>query len=163
VIVGALERHLPQGRLEGLRSPTCITGHLSAGARKGRPAVVGRIGVEPTLDRSRRYLKYLATRRDFNGFEIDAIDSCRPDQRFDLTDDFRLERRFEPPFSTSIGEVALLAPSSASAQHSQASQNASTCLRNFWPASIWARASSACSLERYLDRVVPPAPRVRLK
>jgi len=134
---------LIQGRPEGLGSPTCITGHLYAGARKCRPAAVGRIGVEPTLDRMRRCLKRLTTRRDLNGFEIDALDCSRPDQRFDLADDLCLERRFEPPFSVSILEAASLASSSASAQRSHASQNASTCLRNFWPVSIWRRARAA--------------------
>jgi hypothetical protein len=125
--------------------------------------VVGRIRVEPALDSPRCQLERLATHCGLDGLEIDALDRFGPDQRFDLSDDFRLEARFEPPFSASILEAFSLASSSASAQCSHASQNASTCFRNFWPASIWTRASIACPSERYLDRVVPPAPRVRVK
>ena len=60
--------------------------------------MVGRIGVEPAFDGARRHLECPTTCRRLDGLEVDAVDCSGTNQRFDLGDDFRLERRFEPPF-----------------------------------------------------------------
>lgn len=97
-------------------------GLVSAWAPKVRANMVSVVGVEPLFNGTCRHRKNPASCRRFNGLEIQPIRRTRSNQRFDFTDDFDLERFFEPPFLAASFEVASGACSSASAHCSQASQ-----------------------------------------
>jgi len=64
------------------------------------------IGVEPLLNGTCRDRKRPASCRRFDGLEIQPIRRTGCNQRFDFTDDFDLERFFEPPFLAASSEVA---------------------------------------------------------
>lgn len=95
---------------------------VSAWAAKVRTDMVTVVGVEPLLNGTGCDRKGLASCRRFDGLEIQPISSTGCNQRFDFTDDFDVERFFEPPFLAASFEVAWGASSSASAHCSQASQ-----------------------------------------
>jgi hypothetical protein len=84
--------------------------------------MVSVVGVEPLLNGTCRHRKGPASYRRFDGLEIQTIRRTGGNQRFDFTDDFVVERFFEPPFLAASFEVAGGACSSASAHCSQASQ-----------------------------------------
>lgn len=97
-------------------------GLVSAWAPKVRADMVSVVGVEPLLDGTSRNRKGPASCRCFDGLEIQTIRRTGGNQRLDFTDDFDVERFFEPPFLAASFEVAWGACSSASAHRSQASQ-----------------------------------------
>lgn len=97
-------------------------GLVSAWAAKVRADMVSVVGVESLLNGTGRHRKGPASCRRFDGLEIQPIRRTGGNQRFDFTDDFEIERFFEPPFLTASFKVAGGACSSASAHRSQASQ-----------------------------------------
>ena len=106
VVVGALQPHGAQHRLEDLRGPAGIASELSAKARKGRALIVGHIGVKPSLDRTSGHLKCLPTSCCLDRLEVQPVNGARAYELFDLLDDLRLERLLEPPFSAASFEAA---------------------------------------------------------
>jgi hypothetical protein len=60
--------------------------------------VVGRIGVDPAFDGTRRHLQRPAARGCLDGLEVQRVDGAGAYERLDLGEDFRLKRLFEPLF-----------------------------------------------------------------
>lgn len=62
--------------------------------------MIGRIGVEPSLDGPRCHLERLTSGRRLDRLEVQALGGALAYERFDLGRDFRVEGFFEPPFLT---------------------------------------------------------------
>ena len=105
VVVGPLQMQRSQYAFKRLVMPTMILGHTSAAARQSRTCVIGGIGVQPLFQGSRSQPQSLPSRGDFQGFEIQFVDSLRAYERCDLPDDLVLEVRLEPPFLASSVEA----------------------------------------------------------
>lgn len=122
MVVGSPQRHVSQRGREGLVASAGIVGLVSAWAQQVRADIVTVVGVEPLLNGTGRDGKCPASCSRFDGLEIQPISRTGCNQRFDFTDDFDVERFFEPPFLAASFEVAWGASSCASAHCSQASQ-----------------------------------------
>ncbi len=119
--------------------------------------MVGRVGVEATLDRARRDLERLTPRRRLDRLEVQALGRTLAYERFNLLGDFRIERFFEAPFLAASGSEAASGASSWALAHcSQASQYALRCLRNSWPASTCWRSRSALVYPDVRPGFIPP-------
>jgi hypothetical protein len=114
--------------------------------------VVRRVGIQLSLDRVGGEGQCLATRGDFQRFEIEALARIRPYEFLDLVRDLRRERCLEPPFSAASFETAREICVRASQSFSLTSMNCCTKARN-------RRYSSICS--RVCCTEAPPGiPRV---
>lgn len=134
VVIRSLESHGSENGLEVFGSTAREARHLPAVAGRGRPGVIGAIGIELALDRPRRQLEGSPPDGRLQGFEIERCDSLGADQRFDFGRNLGLEDRLEPFFSTASAVLASAFASSRSAHCSQACQYASTRWRNSRPA-----------------------------
>lgn len=160
MVIGTPELHVAQRGGEGLQMTTEVASLLSMWTCQVSADVVR---VEPLLNGPRRHGKCPSSRRRLDSFKVEPVGSSRRNQPFNFVDDLRIEGLFESLFLASSGwEVAWAVSSWKSAHCSQAPQKASTCLRNWWPASTCARTSLACSAETRREVVRPPASRVRL-
>jgi hypothetical protein len=84
--------------------------------------VIGRIGVEPSLDGPRGHLQRPTPRRRLDRLEIQRVDGAGAYERLDLGAGFRRKRLSEPPFLAPSARAASSACNSASPHCSQASQ-----------------------------------------
>ena len=75
VVVGPLQMQRSQYAFKRLVMPAMIVGHSSAAARQSWTYVIGGIGVQPLFQGSRSQPQSLPPRRDFQGFEIQIVDS----------------------------------------------------------------------------------------
>ena len=64
----------PQYALKGLGVTAVILGGASAGAGQFRTGMIGDVGVQPLLQRTRRQTQRLTPRSHFHGFEIQILD-----------------------------------------------------------------------------------------
>jgi len=85
-------------------------------------------------------------RRCFDGLEVQPVDGTIAYERFDLSDDLRVEGRFEAPFLAPSSEVAA-ASNCASAHCSHARQYVSTRRRNCFPARTCSSNNRACTAD----------------
>lgn len=116
MIVGALQPHGSQNRLEALASPIHIAALAAARAGEATSGIVGLIGVQVSLQGTRRQPQGQASGCRLPGLEVDLFGGGSPDQGFDFLVDFGLEARLEPPFFTASA-VSLDLPSTCSSAH----------------------------------------------
>jgi hypothetical protein len=100
--------------------------------------VIGRIGVEPSLDGPRGHLERPTPRRGLDGFEVQALGGTLAYERFNLGRGLRVEGSFEPPFWEPSSEVAVPTSSFASQSCSLVSTTSRTKARK-------RRCSAICS------------------
>ena len=93
VIVGPLQCHCPQARLEGLGASSGVARRLPAGARRGRAPVVLAVGIQALFDGPGGQLQSVPPHMGLDRLEVERVGRSRRYEAIDLGFDGGAEQR----------------------------------------------------------------------